>query len=132
MRKGVKWRWIIIAFATALLCYNLYQVLNRYVTRSNPISVLTTHVSQLNNAGLSSKSSIVCQREESQNCQRLDNSRKFDEQCVPYPEVVYPVLITGLGGSGTHTVSKRLRDNGLYLPHETLGCDGSVVRMLRK
>ena len=57
------------------------------------------------------------------------NSRKYQSDCMTRPSVVYPLLVTGLGGSGTHAVSKQLRDRGVQVGHEEIETDGSVVRM---
>ena len=61
-------------------------------------------------------------------CRRLMNSRKYQSDCMARPSVVYPLLVTGLGGSGTHAVSQQLRDRGVHVGHEEIEIDGSVVR----
>ena len=62
-------------------------------------------------------------------CQRYINTRKYDASCMSPPSLLYPVLITGLGGCGSHHIAQRLDRMGLQLPHEELGEDGSVVRV---
>ena len=60
-------------------------------------------------------------------CSSLINTRKYDSLCLPRPAVLLPVLITGLGGAGTHylhSVGLRL---GLRLSHEDIDAHGSVV-----
>ena len=61
-------------------------------------------------------------------CRRFMNSRKYQSECMERPTVVYPLLVTALGGSGTHAVSKQLRDHGYRIGHEEIETDGSVVR----
>ena len=61
-------------------------------------------------------------------CQRFQNTRKYQSECMARPSVVYPLLLTGLGGSGTHAVTQQLRDHGMDVGHEELETHGSVVR----
>ena len=57
------------------------------------------------------------------------NSRKYTPECMPMPEVLLPVLVTGLGGGGTHFMTRVLRQEcGLKMHHEGLGIHGAVVR----
>jgi hypothetical protein len=60
-------------------------------------------------------------------CRRFVNTRKYQVDCRPVISSLYPLLITGLGGSGTHESAAKLIRKGLNLPHEELGLDGSVV-----
>lgn len=60
-------------------------------------------------------------------CQKYLNTRKYHPDCMPRPTTLYPILITGLGGSGTHFMANELQKIGLHLNHEELGRDGSVV-----
>lgn len=64
-------------------------------------------------------------------CSKFIHTRKYDDKCFPSPKLdsdkIYPVLITGLGGAGTHFVSNFLNDIGYRFRHERLGKDGSVV-----
>ena len=62
-------------------------------------------------------------------CQRYVNTRKYQVGCMSPPSSLYPILITGLGGCGSHHIAQRLGRMGLQLPHEELGGDGSVVRV---
>jgi hypothetical protein len=60
-------------------------------------------------------------------CRRFVNTRKYQVDCRPVTSSLYPLLITGLGGSGTHESAAKLIKKGLNLPHEELGLHGSVV-----
>jgi hypothetical protein len=60
-------------------------------------------------------------------CSILLNTRKFNDKCLPNPLKLYPVLISGLGGSGTHQISNSLRKNKIFIKHESIDRDGSVV-----
>ena len=63
-----------------------------------------------------------------QHCQSLVNTRKDDRICMARVEKPpQAVLVTSLGGSGTHVVSFELCKIGLDMPHERMGVDGSVV-----
>jgi hypothetical protein len=59
-------------------------------------------------------------------CGPLLHSRKYDDRCMPRPRRLLPVLVTGLGGSGTHAIAQALAGRGVDMPHETMGKDGSV------
>lgn len=59
-------------------------------------------------------------------CNPLINTRKHDDRCFPYPDQLYPLLITGLGGSGTHEIANRLRGRGVRVRHEEIDTDGTV------
>ena len=61
-------------------------------------------------------------------CQQFQNTRKYQSECMARPSVVYPLLVTGLGGSGTHAVTQQLRDHGMDVGHEEIETHGSVVR----
>lgn len=61
-------------------------------------------------------------------CNKYINTRKYHEECFPAPAKLYPVLITGLGGSGTHFLARELNHLGFHLSHEDIGADGAVVR----
>lgn len=60
-------------------------------------------------------------------CVKFINTRKYISECMPKPKNSYPILITGLGGSGTHYVSRILREMGFNVQHEALGSHGSVA-----
>lgn len=60
-------------------------------------------------------------------CYSLINSRKFGIGCFSVSFESHPILVTGLGGSGTHEVANMLNLAGLKVPHEGLGDHGSVV-----
>lgn len=60
-------------------------------------------------------------------CYSLINSRKFRVGCFSACIRLYPLLVTGLGGSGTHEVANMLNIAGLKVPHEGLDDHGSVV-----
>lgn len=59
-------------------------------------------------------------------CSKYINSRKYDPLCMPEPDFRYPLLVTGLGGSGSHFIANQLQDIGFDLPHEGLGKHGAV------
>jgi hypothetical protein len=61
-------------------------------------------------------------------CATLLYTRKYDPQCHPPQTLQYPLLVTGLGGAGTHFVAKRLSAEGWRVRHEEIGADGAVVR----
>lgn len=60
-------------------------------------------------------------------CSKLVNTRKYHPLCFPEPKQRLPMLITGLGGSGSHYLSNALEELGFRLPHESIARDGSVV-----
>lgn len=60
-------------------------------------------------------------------CNKYIYTRKYDSFCMPRLMNVHPVLVTGLGGSGTHFVANKLRSAGFKFYHEDLAEDGSVV-----
>jgi hypothetical protein len=60
-------------------------------------------------------------------CQRFLNTRKYSSPCLPEPPKRYPLLITGLGGTGTHFLANQLQELGFRINHEGIGSHGSVV-----
>ena len=61
----------------------------------------------------------------SQECIRFINTRKYDETChgisIREDLKLYPLLVTGLGGSGTHYLTRRLREElAVEIHHERL------------
>jgi hypothetical protein len=60
-------------------------------------------------------------------CVPLLNTRKYDVDCMPVLGKLYPLLITGLGGTGTHFLADALQELGFDVSHESLGVQGSVV-----
>lgn len=60
-------------------------------------------------------------------CQLLLYTRKYDPFCHPVKALAHPLLITGLGGAGTHYIAQRLAAEGWRLRHEEIGQDGAVV-----
>jgi hypothetical protein len=63
-----------------------------------------------------------------QKCQVYLKSRKYVPECMPRPALLLPVLVTCLGGCGSHFISDSLVNvAGLDIPHESLGQQGSVV-----
>lgn len=61
-------------------------------------------------------------------CGKYINTRKYHPHCFPPPLKLYPVLVTGLGGSGTHFITRELNALGFHLSHESIADQGSVVR----
>lgn len=62
-----------------------------------------------------------------ENCSKYLNSRKYVEKCMPSPSKLLPILVTGLGGSGTHFYNNLLRSMHIDVYHESLtGSHGSV------
>lgn len=59
------------------------------------------------------------------NCRLVFNSRAFDKECIP-PVTTFPLLVTSLGGSGSHIMNNMLRFYGFDVCHEELCPDGSV------
>ena len=59
-------------------------------------------------------------------CRSLLNTRKYLKECHGPKATVYPLLITGLGGSGTHAVALRLREMGVDVDHEHIAAQGAV------
>lgn len=60
-------------------------------------------------------------------CGYIIFTRKYKEQCLPPPMKLYPILITGLGGTGTHYLANTLHNLDFFLNHERIGSHGSVV-----
>lgn len=60
-------------------------------------------------------------------CFKFVNTRKFSSTCFPSVGKRYPLLVTGLGGSGTHFVANSLQQLGFPINHESIGQLGSVV-----
>jgi hypothetical protein len=64
-------------------------------------------------------------------CSLLLNTRKHRSACFPEFSTpilrTFPVLITGLGGAGTHFLTKELQNLGFDLAHEDISSQGSVV-----
>ena len=60
-------------------------------------------------------------------CSKYVFTRKFQPHCHPPSSEVRAVLVTGLGGSGTHFIANHLRSLGYRLHHEGLDDDGAVV-----
>jgi hypothetical protein len=68
----------------------------------------------------------------SKTCNPLINTRKYSSLCFPLLERhnLYPLLVTGLGGSGTHFITKELQTLGFNVAHEDIDRDGSIVGCL--
>ena len=62
-------------------------------------------------------------------CSVVINSMKFDSKCLPHPKELFPLLVTGLGGSGSHSIANELKNRGLKIGHESIDVDGSVSWM---
>ena len=60
-------------------------------------------------------------------CQLLALTRKYDPVCHPPSALTHPLLVTGLGGSGSHYVANALRERGWRVRHEDIDSDGAVV-----
>lgn len=59
-------------------------------------------------------------------CGPILNSRGYHDRCLPRPLTLLPVLVTGLGGSGTHAIASSLKSMNIDMPHEKIGKHGSV------
>ena len=60
-------------------------------------------------------------------CATILRTRKYKADCLPLPSHMPPILVTGLGGSGTHAVSSRLQVMGVQAYHESItGVHGAV------
>lgn len=61
-------------------------------------------------------------------CSKYIFTRKYVDACMPRPDRdgLLPLLITGLGGSGTHYVANTLRGLGIDVTHEQIAKFGSV------
>lgn len=62
-------------------------------------------------------------------CRSLLNTRKHLTVCYGPEATVFPLLVTGLGGSGTHAVARRLREMGVDVDHEHIATHGAVAWM---
>lgn len=62
----------------------------------------------------------------SETCDKFINTRKHHPECFPKPKRLYPMLVTGLGGTGTHFIANSLQELGFDLAHEGIGRDGAV------
>ena len=60
-------------------------------------------------------------------CDKFINTRKHHPECFPKPKRLYPMLVTGLGGTGTHFIANSLQNLGFDLVHEGIGSEGAVV-----
>jgi hypothetical protein len=60
-------------------------------------------------------------------CGILLYTRKHDPFCHPARTLAYPLLISGLGGAGTHYAAQQLASDGWRVRHEELDVDGAVV-----
>lgn len=64
-------------------------------------------------------------------CIPLINTRIYSEKCTPLGEkdksLIYPLLISGLGGSGSHAISNLLRALHIDVMHESIGSFGAVA-----
>lgn len=64
-----------------------------------------------------------------EHCAPILYSRKYDARCLPIPSslsMLYPLLITSLGGAGTHGIAHELQSMGYHVAHEGLALDASV------
>ena len=100
--------------------YNKYAITDQYL--SIILSTVYRYLLQVRNDVISSESLH-------NRCGKYIYTRKFDSFCMPRLKHVYPVLVTGLGGSGTHFITNKLRSVGFKFYHEDLGDDGAVVRL---
>lgn len=118
--------------ASAVFCYTMFNVLSWCNNRSTRTIKNVAYLSpRTGTEKILVKSHQIIQRvgpENALNCSRFLNTRKYEVDCMGIPTKLYKILITGLGGSGTHEVAEAAEKVGLQLPHEKLGYDGSVVR----
>lgn len=92
-----------------------YQLQYMNILSIESLKILSSKLSSQNN---SSRLAAICDP--------LINTRKYDERCFPYPDHLFPLLITGLGGSGTHEITNKLRERGVRVRHEQIDVDGTV------
>jgi len=59
-------------------------------------------------------------------CGPLLLTRRYEALCHPPSALTHPLLVTGLGGAGTHYVARELELRGWLVQHESLDADGSV------
>lgn len=62
-------------------------------------------------------------------CAPLLLTRKHSATCMPPPNLPLPVLLTTLGGGGTHHLAQILQQHGVDVLHEGVGSAGSVAWM---
>ncbi len=60
-------------------------------------------------------------------CLELFKHRKLIADCLPSEIVTLPLLLTSVGGGGTHSISNLLKSFHIDTPHEELGTAGSVA-----
>ena len=65
-----------------------------------------------------------------QTCHVYLYTRKYDARCHPPQALTHAVLVTGLGGAGTHYAAQRLSAEGWDLRHEEMASDGAVVSFI--
>ena len=60
-------------------------------------------------------------------CDVLLNTRKYDPRCqTALPQLIYPLLVTGTGGTGSTWLAHMLETRGLSVGHESYGRDVTV------
>ena len=62
-------------------------------------------------------------------CAPLLLTRKYDAACLPPPQLQLPLLLTTLGGGGTHALASSLQSAGIDVLHEGVGAAGAVSWM---
>ena len=62
-------------------------------------------------------------------CAPLLLTRKHSATCMPPPHLPLPILLTTLGGGGTHHLAQILQQHGVDALHEGVGSAGSVAWM---
>lgn len=62
-------------------------------------------------------------------CGPLLLTRKYHPECLPQPSAPVPLLLTSLGGAGTHGAAASLQRAGAAVQHEGLGRGGAVAWM---
>ena len=90
---------------------------NEMYTRSNITAVDPLHFGD-----------VIALKSLHQHCTPILLSRKYDARCLPPPppSMLYPLLITSLGGAGTHKIADELQIMAYHVEHEGLGLDASV------
>ena len=104
-----------------------FSVYNKYALNDKYLSIILSTVHKYLSKVRKDSSQNLNSQSLQDRCGKYIYTRKFDSFCMPRLKNVYPVLVTGLGGSGTHYITNELRSAGFKFFHEDVGEDGAVV-----